>query len=59
MDVLLNFEPTARTEQWVLHLQGFDYRVMYHPGKANIAALSRLNSISQPDKSGQQEDFVK
>ena len=52
-------KPLARIESWVLRLQGFDYKVVYRPGKASIAdALSRLNSIIQPDKSGQQVDFV-
>ena len=31
-------KPSARIERWVLTwLQGYDYRVVYRPGKANIA----------------------
>ena len=34
--------------------------VVYHPGKTNIAdALSRLNSLDQKDKSGEEMDAVK
>ena len=36
-------KPCARVERWVLRLQGFDYTVLYRPGKTNIAdPLSRL-----------------
>ena len=30
-------KPSACIERWVLRLQGYDYRVVYWPGKANIA----------------------
>ena len=37
-------KPSARIERWVLRLQGYQYKVIYRPGKTNIAdALSRLN----------------
>ena len=52
-------KPSARIERWVLGLQGFDYKVVYRPGKANIAdALSRLNQVNPKDASGEEIDFV-
>ena len=43
-----------------MRLQGYDYRVVYRPGKANIAdALSRLNQCEPKDTSGEEFDFVK
>lgn len=36
-------KPCARIERWVLRLQAFKYKVVYRPGKTNIAdPLSRL-----------------
>lgn len=36
-------KPCARIERWVLRLQAYNYRVIYKPGKSNIAdPLSRL-----------------
>ncbi|CAB3244910.1 unnamed protein product [Arctia plantaginis] len=36
-------KPCARIERWVLRLQTYDYKVIYKPGKSNIAdPLSRL-----------------
>lgn len=35
--------PCARIERWVLRLQSFNFKIIYHPGKNNIAdPLSRL-----------------
>lgn len=42
--------PPGRIERWVLRLQPFKFRVIYKPGKENIAdSLSRL-SLSTDDK---------
>jgi len=36
-------KPSARIERWLLHLQQFDYQVVYKPGNSNVAdSLSRL-----------------
>ena len=49
----------ARIERWVLRLQGYQYNVVYRPGKGNIAdCLSRLNQKSPKDLAGEKEDFV-
>ena len=53
-------KPCARIERWVLRLQGYNFKVIYRPGKTNIAdALSRLNSVNQKDCSGEGADFLR
>ena len=39
----LRSKPSARIERWVIHLQPYDFWVMYAPGQSNVADLfSRL-----------------
>ena len=43
-------KPYTRIERWVLRLQGYDFKVLYHLGKTNVGdALLRLNSVKQSD----------
>ena len=43
----------------MLRLQGYDFKVVYRPGKTNIAdALSRLNAVKQLDR-GEEYDFIR
>ena len=52
-------KPCAQIERWVLRLQGYDFKVVYRPGKTNIAdALSHLNSVKQLDR-GEEYDFIR
>ena len=52
-------KPCARIERWVLRLQGYYFKVVYRPGKTNVAdALSRLNSLNQVDH-GEEYDLVR
>ena len=52
-------KPYAQVETWVLQLQGHDFKVVYRPGKTNIAdALSHLNSVKQLDR-GKEHDFIR
>ena len=51
-------KPSARIERWVLRLQGYNFKVVYRPGKTNIAdVLSRLNLKVNRDY-GEKYDYV-
>ena len=50
-------KPPARIERWVLRLQAFNMKVVYRPGKTNIAdCLSRLNR--KPHGKGAKSDEI-
>ena len=53
-------KPSARIERWVLRLQCHDYKVVYRPGKTNIAdALPRMNRCNSKDLSSEKEDIIR
>ena len=53
-------KPSARIERWVLRLQCHDYKVVYRPGKTNIAdALSRMNQCNSKALSSEKEDIIR
>ena len=50
----------AHIEQWFLRLQGYNFRVIYCPGKTYITeALSRQTSMDLKDPSGEEADSVR
>ena len=55
-----NSKPSARIERWVLRLQCHNFKVVYRPGKANIAdAMSRMNQKNPKDCSSEKEDIIR
>ncbi|KAJ8735710.1 hypothetical protein PYW07_007330 [Mythimna separata] len=51
-------KPCARIERWMLRLQSYQYKVIYRPGKNNIAdPLSRLCKLT-PENSAPNVDYV-
>lgn len=52
-------KPCARIERWVLRLQAYNFKVIYKPGKSNIAdPLSRLCVRSSPTDILDVEDYI-
>ena len=50
-------KPNARLERWILRLQNYKYKVIYQPGKTNIAdSLSRLSRFEQDSVKSQNDD---
>ena len=49
-------KPCARIERWVLRLQPYDYRVVYIPGRENIA--DTLSWLSQTKSDHGADEFV-
>lgn len=44
-------KPCARIERWVMRLQSYDYKIVYQPGKTNIAdSLSRLSKNAEKSR---------
>nr|XP_026493651.1 uncharacterized protein K02A2.6-like [Vanessa tameamea] len=51
-------KPCARIERWVLRLQTYDFKVVYKPGKENIAdSLSRLCHLEKPFVNAVEDDI--
>lgn len=54
-------KPCARVERWIMRLQCYDFKVVYRPGKTNIAdPLSRLLPAKPtPVSTGKEDLFVR
>ena len=51
-------KPCARIERWVLRLQAYRYKIIYRPGKSNIAdTISRLGKTS-PSEPFDSENYI-
>jgi len=50
-------KPCARIERWVLWLQGYDFKIVYQPGKTNIA--DALSHYLGPLDHGEKYYFVR
>lgn len=54
-----NSRPCARIERWVLRLQSYNFKIIYSPGKKNIAdSLSRLSSCDQSPRPFDDDNYV-
>lgn len=54
-----NSKPCARIERWVLRLQSYNFKIVYKPGKHNIAdPLSRLCSNTATPRSFDDDNYV-
>ncbi|XP_060806004.1 uncharacterized protein K02A2.6-like [Amyelois transitella] len=52
------YKPCARIERWIMRLQTYDFKVVYKPGKENIAdSLSRLCHSEKPAVNSIQDDI--
>ena len=52
------FKPCTRIERWVLRLQGYDFKAVYHPGKTNIADTLSLLNLDHVDHR-EENDYVR
>lgn len=51
-------KPCARIERWILRLQAYEFKVVYKPGKENIAdSLSRLCELEETSVN-ETEDYI-
>lgn len=54
-----NSKPCARIERWVLRLQSYNFKIVYNPGKNNIAdPLSRLCTIDETPEPFDDDNYI-